>query len=239
MNIDLSLILGISLILWILGIIIGIVIVVFSLIKILLKKYSKEFEESRFARVNIYTWIIFLMLIACANILTTIIQFYTSNQAISGILERISIVLIYTAIFAKVIYIENSLNRLEYYRGHYFTIISIITILVFIFVDPEFLKKISPLQIILIFLIFIDYSLMPVLYFYLALKTTGQSRKDALKISAGSVFIGLGLLFRPLNLQGYYGITQLLDALINYTNITAPISIIIGFILIFNGFRGK
>ncbi|MHC1590474.1 MAG: hypothetical protein ACXQS8_00135, partial [Candidatus Helarchaeales archaeon] len=63
-----------------------------------------------------------------------------------------------------------------------------------------------------------------------------ELRLNALKVSAGAVFIGLGVVIRPQNLIGYVNIPPVCF-FIDWFYITAPISIIIGTILIYDSFR--
>jgi len=75
------------------------------------------------------------------------------------------------------------------------------------------------------------------LYLYLSIKTVGESRKNALKVSTGATMFGIGALLGPLNLKGYYGISDELDVLINHTLIIGPFIAIIAVIIIFDSFR--
>ena len=145
--------------------------------------------------------------------------------------------MVYVAFLAKIIYLEYVMHQMEYYKGYIFSILISIVIGLIFFFDIDYIKEIGPLQYIFLTLIVVGYSVLPILYFLLCLKTVGRSRLNAFEVAAGAVFLGLGLLFRPSNLEGYYNITPLMDTLINYTYITAPISLLLASLLIFESIR--
>ena len=230
-------ILFLNLILWITNILFTFLIIIYLFHRLYKKNENQEKKEERINLFNIITWLFFLILICIANIVMLLSRFLVMDDYLRSLLEKVSIILIQSAVLVRVVYLEYTIKKMKPYKGYYFSIISIITVLLYIFMSPEEFKEISMLQIILIVFIFFNFSILPILYFYLALKTTGKSRMNSLKISAGLVFVGLGLLFRPQNLEGYLELSQLLDILIVYTYITAPISVLIGIILISDSFR--
>ena len=111
-------------------------------------------------------------------------------------------------------------------------------VVLMILISPNYLKIINPFQIFLLVMMGAGYSIFPIIYLYIAIKSDKSLRMNSLKVSAGSIFIALGLLFRFPNLTGYLGISSFLDTLIYYVNITAPISIMIGVFLIFSSYVG-
>ncbi|MHA1275198.1 MAG: hypothetical protein ACTSQS_17480 [Promethearchaeota archaeon] len=233
-----------SLIFYLINVVLISMVILYILRKLYFKQGMKQHKEERINVYNLITWIIFFALLCLSNILKCIsLAFIINGQNTEAliilILFRIRIVIIYTAFLVKILYLEYVLKTQKIYKGYFFSIILSIVIVILILVDPAMLKTIGTSQIIFIILIFTGYSLLPILYFYLAIKTVGQSRKNALKVSAGAVFLGLGCLFRPENLGGYMGFSKLLDILIGYTYITAPIGMIISTLLIFDSFRER
>ena len=218
-----------SLLFYIVNVFLISMVIFYILRKLYIREELKRLKEERINVYNLITWAIFFVIICVSNILKCvslafIINGQNADAPIILILYRIRIVIIYTAFLVKILYLEYVLKSQKFYKGYIFSIIISIIIIILILVDPSTLMEIGAFQIIFIILIFTGYSLLPILYFYLAIKTVGQSRKNALKVSAGAVLLGLGCLFRPENLGGYIGISDLLDILIGYTYITAPIS---------------
>ncbi len=236
---SLDLFLSLNLIFWVVNIILTLFIIVYIVYKVYLKKNKAYRKEMGLNLYNLITWLIFLGLVLIANILTVLFRFAISEPDLIYLLERISITLVYIAILIKVIFLEYLLNKLKHYKGFYFSVISLITLILILLVDPSKFIEIGLLQAIILVFVVLDYSFLPLLYFILSIKSKGETRMKAFQTSAGAVFLGLGLFFRPSILEGYYGISELLDMLINYTYITSPISIIIAMILIFNSFRSK
>ncbi|MHA1242311.1 MAG: hypothetical protein ACTSQU_16245, partial [Promethearchaeota archaeon] len=68
-------------------------------------------------------------------------------------------------------------------------------------------------------------SFIPYLLFLILLKNTATSKLKSLKVISGVILIGLGSVLRPEIF------------LINLMNITSPIILIIGTMLIFDSFR--
>ena len=229
---------------YIVNIILLISIICYILYRLYIKKEMEQYKMQKSNTINLITWVIFFSIICISNILKCVslsltINGDTSAEPIINTLFRIRIIIIYIAFLAKIIHLEGVLKSLGKYKGKFFSIIISIIIVILIFIDPNMLTEIGPLQIVFLILILVGSSLLPILYFYLAIKMVGSSRNTALKITIGSVFLGLGFLFRPENLEGYIGIIVSLDQLIGYTYITAPISMIIATILFFDSIRKK
>ncbi|NVM52350.1 MAG: hypothetical protein HWN66_01520, partial [Candidatus Helarchaeota archaeon] len=143
----------------------------------------------------------------------------------------------FVACFVRIFQIEKSLIKLEWYKRHYFAAIVFVTIFINIFVNPVYLKTPSAFQFIFLAILGLGYLVFPMIYYYVASKSTGDIRKNALKVFVGAGFIALGFLFRYQNLEGYIGANTLLNTLIEYLYITAPISLILGTLFIYDGFR--
>ncbi|MHA1338445.1 MAG: hypothetical protein ACTSRZ_01805 [Promethearchaeota archaeon] len=200
-------------------------------------KSTKSLEgKEEFYIKSRQTWTYFFIIMFIMNIIMIIWKFFIKDQFIIDILERISNTLFYVAIFIKIQHIEKSINRLEVYKGYYFSITLIIICGITALVDPDYYKYPGPFQVIAISIAIVGFAIFPIIYFLITLKSKGEIRVDAFMISAGAVFLALGYLFRPSNLV-YYRITPTLNMLIDWLYITSPISIIIGSVLIFISFR--
>ncbi len=198
-------------------------------------------ESDKTLKINFLTWAISILVIEIMLILKLVtFGFFQEGLITTEIFmfyQSIIIVLAYVAFLVKIVYLENIMHKQEYYKGYIFSILICIVIAIILVVGIEFIIQISPLQILFLTLIVVGYSVLPLLYFILCLKTVGQTRRNAFKVAAGSIFLGLGLLFRPGILDGYIGITNLLDTLIYCTYITAPISLFLASFLIFDSMR--
>lgn len=179
------------------------------------------------------TWGYFLLILVISNILIVLWRFAISDSLIVDVVERCANALFYFACFIKVFDIEKrGLKKKRYFFSYIIWIIIVLNLIVL----PSFLKIISPLQIAFICIITIGYSVFPIVYFIVSRQATGDVRRNALKVSAGAIFLALGYLFRPENLVAYR-VTPILNAIIDCFYITAPISIIIGILLIYDSFR--
>ncbi|MDX1797793.1 MAG: hypothetical protein R3255_04015 [Candidatus Lokiarchaeia archaeon] len=117
------------------------------------------------------------------------------------------------------------MNIITYERHYFAGIIPLILILALAFTSLP--------NIILIF-IFLGTTFIPYIIFLIIFKNTGTKKTKTLKLIFGSLFIGLGIVFKPEIVGGYLGISGILDALIW---LTAPISFIIGSLIIVESFR--
>ena len=190
------------------------------------KKFSKE-KDFHFYN-DLFSWEMFYIFIGIENILKILSLFISSNNEISNLLLRIRVLILFFPFWNKIIHLEKVMDKITYKRHYYAGVIPIIIILLVGFTNLT--------NIILIY-IFFATTLGPFLFFFTFFKNTGTPRKKTLIIISGALFIGLGYLFRPEILDGYVGISETLDLLIVLTNITAPISFIIGTLLIFDSFR--
>jgi len=120
------------------------------------------------------------------------------------------------------------MDKITYERHYYAGIIPIIITLVLAFTNLP--------NIILIFIFFsTTFSLF--LIFFIFFKNTGTERSKTLKIIFGAISLGVVYLFKPEILEGYIGISEIIEPLIMLSNITVPILFIIGLLLIFDSYR--
>jgi len=205
----------------------------FMLFKLRSKKKAEKTQKEKFYYLNELTWFYFLLFSCFASTLFIWYRFLINNLTLAYFVEKIYITLFYIALIVKVISLELIVNQLKIYKGYFFTLICAATIVMFLVIDTAELKKIGILLVIFAILLILGFSLLPILYFYLAMKTIGESRVKSIEISAGLVFYGLGLLFRPEMIGSFIGYSTLLNEFIDYTYITSPVAILIGLLLIF------
>ncbi|NVM27535.1 MAG: hypothetical protein HWN65_01725 [Candidatus Helarchaeota archaeon] len=205
-------------------------------------------KEDALEKKNMRTWGYFFLLLIFATLLTLTwrylipgdlaLMLFGYELTVVNLVERTANAIVFIACFVRILEIEKSLIRLEWYKRHYFSAIVFVTIFINIFVDPNTLKEaLSVTQLVFLAILGLGYMVFPMIYFYVARKSTGDIRTNAIKVFVGAGFIALGFLFRYHNLVGYLGMDPLLDGLIRYLAITAPISLILGTVFIFDGFR--
>ena len=212
-------------------------VLVFSIITIVYY-YKKKDELEDSDKKSVFSWMLFFIIIVIQLFIMSLWKFWITDVFLANILERIANTLVFLAMLIKVIDIERSCNKLDYYKGYWFSIVSGISMSISILIDPVILKVISPFQMVFVAMMFCGVAIFPIIYFYVAIKSLGNIRTNALLVSAGAVFIGLGYLFRPANLIAYR-VDPILNILVDYLYITFPISLMIGFTLIFISMRNK
>jgi len=196
---------------------------------------SKRSEDIQKRTFN--TWTYFFVLLAVSNLLILVWRFAISDAFWVDILERTSNVLFYAAIFIKVNDIEKSVIQSGWYKRYYFSAISLIAIFVNAIVQPSILKIISVYQVVFLVLVTVSYAVFPIIYFYVAIKSSDRIRRGALQVCVGSIFLALGYLFRPENLEAYRVISPALNNLIDSLYIIAPVGIIFAIFLIYSSFK--
>lgn len=167
----------------------------------------------------------FYFFVGFENIIEIISLFTFSNIFLSYLFLRIRILIVFIPFWNKIFHSEKVMNIITYERHYFAGIIPLILILALAFTSLP--------NIILIF-IFLGTTFIPYIIFLIIFKNTGTKKTKTLKLIFGSLFIGLGIAFKPEIVGGYLGISEILDALIW---LTAPISFIIGSLIIFESFR--
>jgi hypothetical protein len=222
------------------GFFLGIAFYIFY--RLYIKKEIKNIEKERGNILNLITWGILFLLMGIAHILKILISFASISESgsvdLENFLGKSGIILIFIAFLIKIIYLERVINKQEIYKGYYFSIIFSIVIIAIAIIDLEALLAIGALQYIVLGLMALGYSILPFLYLYLAIKTVGETRKNALKVSIGILLFGLFSLFQADALEGYIG-DSFFDVIIEITYITGPIGVIISTVLILDSFRKK
>ncbi|MFX1601649.1 MAG: hypothetical protein ACFFB6_13735 [Promethearchaeota archaeon] len=187
------------------------------------KKFSKE-KDFHFYN-DLFSWEMFFIFIGIENLIKIFSQLISFNIELSFIFLRIRILIFFFPFWTKIFHLEKVMNIITYERHYFAGIIPLIIVIVLGFVNLP--------NIILIF-IFFSTTFIPFLIFFIVFKNTGTTRTKTLKIIFGSVLIGLGYIIKPEIMGGYIGISEILDILII---LTAPISYILGLLLIFESFR--
>ena len=178
------------------------------------KKFSKE-KDFHFYN-DLFSWEIFFFIIAIENFMKILSVSLPIDIVTYDLLLRIRILLLFFPFWNKIIHLEKVMNRITYERHYLAGIIPLILILLLSFTGLP--------NIILIYIL-ISTSIIPYLVFLILLKNTGTPRQKSLKVISGVAFIGLGSILRP-------------DIfLINLMNITSPLILIVGTLLIFDSFR--
>ena len=207
---------------------------VFSIVislKIINKLYiSKKFtKEKNFHLYNdLFSWEMLFFFIGAENIIKILSIFLSANTGILNLLLRFRILILFFPFWNNIIHLEKVMNKITYERHYFAGLIPIIIILLLGFIGlPYFI-------LILVFLVF---SLIPFILLVIFLKNSNSTRKKISEIILGSIFIGLGCIFRPEILINSPDLTGTMNLFVDFTNIIAPISLILGTILIFDSFR--
>ena len=178
------------------------------------KKFSKE-KDFHFYN-DLFSWEVFFFIIAIENLIKIFSVSLPIDIVIYDFLLRIRILLLFFPFWNKIIHLEKIMNKITYERHYFAGIIPFIIVLLLSFTG-------LPNIILLYFLIMTSF--IPYLLFLILLKNTGTPNQKSLKVVSGVILIGLGMIFRP----------ELF--LINLMNITSPIILLIGTLLIFDSFR--
>jgi len=178
------------------------------------KKFSKE-KDFHFYN-DLFSWEIFFFIIAIENLMKIFSVSLPVDIVTYDFLLRIRILLLFFPFWNKIIHLEKIMNKITYERHYFAGIIPLTIILILSF---------TGLPNIILLCILTSTSFIPYLLFLILLKNTATSKLKSLKVISGIIFIGLGSILRPEIF------------LINLTNITSPIILIIGTMLIFDSFR--
>jgi len=178
------------------------------------KKFSKE-KDFHFYN-DLFSWEIFFFVIAIENLLKILSVFLPIDFITYDLLLRIRILLLFFPFWNKIIHLEKVMNKITYERHYFAGLIPLVIILLLSFTGLP--------NIILIYIL-ICSSLIPYLLFIILLKNVGTPKQKSLKVISGVILIGLGSILRP---EIFF---------IDLMNITSPIMLIIGTLLIFDSFR--
>jgi hypothetical protein len=194
--------------------------IIFALLIITKLYISKKFTKERdFHFYNdLFSWEMFYFFIGSENIIKILSVFITSTSEMSELLFRIRILILFFPFWNKIIHLEKVMDKITYERHYFAGLIPLIMVLLLGF---------SNLSNFLLVMIFFGTSFIPFIILKMFLKNSDATKKSTVEIILGSISIGLGYIFRP----------ETTDFFINVTNITAPVLLIIGVLLIFDSFR--
>ena len=178
------------------------------------KKFSKE-KDFHFYN-DLFSWEIFFFMIAIENLMKIFSISLPVDIVTYDFLLRIRILLLFFPFWNKIIHLEKIMNKITYERHYFAGLIPLIITLILSF---------TGLPNIILICIFTSSSFIPYLLFLILLKNTATSKLKSLKVISAVILIGLGSVLRPEIF------------LINLMNITSPIILIIGTMLIFDSFR--
>ncbi len=221
-----------DLILWLSLVFLTFIIVIFTTIKY----RSKKEQIEKFQRENVLTWIGFLIFLGTANTLNIVWRFTISNLELAGLVEFISQLFVFFSILIKIINIERGINRSNFYRGYYFSILEIITIIFGIIIYP-IIKEVGIIQTIYIIICAAAFIIFPGIFLYLTFKSTGEARIKSFLVFFGAGTIGVGMLLQPQNVEQYAKLYPTYELLMIFFTIICPVLIITGILLVFKSYK--
>ncbi|MHA1339099.1 MAG: hypothetical protein ACTSRZ_04915 [Promethearchaeota archaeon] len=197
-------------------------------------KYLKIEEKAVF--YNILTWALFYLFTATGNTIGLLNRLWAWDiPELRAFLDLLSILFDFGGVAIKISNVENTL---KIFKKRVFTFYNIF-VMIFIIATWKILKSIPQIALTLLILQIIGFSILPLLYFYIFIKSRGPVRINALFILTG--FIGLELALTaqahnlviiwldfPTQFQSIFGIPYLW---------TTPIEIIVFTLLIYRGYK--
>jgi len=219
----------INLVLWLINLGILIYYSLFILIKYI--KHRKDYEKNQ--KNNVFTWGIYFYLSVIVGIEYIFWRFILEDNSLIILLSGNATLLVFSSVNISTWNVERGINRSGLYKGYYFFPVCLITTF-FSFILAFY--PIGWLVIIDLILVYIGWSLLPLVFFYLAKKTVGGARMDSLKIAFGTLItlFGLALQSTTDNPSSGFNIAfpDLLELILM---MTYPCILICGMTLIFWG----
>ena len=178
------------------------------------KKFSKE-KDFHFYN-DLFSWEIFFFIIAIEHLMKIFSDFLPIAIVTYDFILRIRILLLFIPFWNKIIHLEKVMNKITYEKHHIAGIFPFIIILLLSFTGLHN-------EILMSILIFTSF--LPLILFLIFLKNTETPKKKSVKVISGVILVGLGSIFKSEVF------------LINLMNITSPILLLLGTIIIFDSFR--
>ncbi len=217
-----------NLVLWLIEI-----VITFSIASyILIKFFKKQDKFDKIQKENVFTWFLLFFMLSIANTLNILWRFVVIDTEDALLINRISVLLCFSFMMIKTINIERGINRSNLYRGYYFTVISLISLIFFVL--SYFYTLSIGITTIIFIIISIGWSLLPIIFLYLAIKTIGESRKNSLKVFIGSIVLIGAMLLQPQNIN-FLSNWENYELLFSISMFLDPIIIIFGTLVIFSG----
>jgi len=191
---------------------------------------SKKFSKSQnFDLYNdLFSWIIFFISIGIVNAIEIFFPFIMFNDMLSYFLFKITILIMFSAFFMKIVHVEKIMRRITYERHYYAGIVLFPIILILVILE------IPSLPLILIFLV---TSMIPFLFFFSFLRNKEISIKNSIKICIGAVFLAFGCILTAEYASDFTILNESLKNLYNLISLIAPIFFLAGLFLIFDAIR--
>lgn len=197
------------------------------------KIYSNRENIDKRNKENLITWGIFFLCQGFGHVLNVLWRFIIMDSEIYDLINSISMVVVLFGFVIKIFNVERSMKQSNLLNSRFsFTIIETIIVIVMIILNPLFIIVAGPVQILVIILLFSGYSLLPSIFFYIGKKSDGSVRRKSILIGVGLIFIILGTILQPHNIESY---------IINWPNnemltfasfVLTPIIVILGTLMI-------
>jgi len=197
-------------------------------------KYLKIEDKNIY--FNVLTWGLFFIFTAIGNTFGLINRlWFWKIPIIRTKIDTISIFFDFLAIAFKIIYIEKSL---KIFKKPYFSYYNLI-VLILIITTSGMLKSVLYITIIVFILQIIGISILPLLYFYIFIKSSGPIKINTLFILIGFIGLEIALSMQahnlniiwpnfPIQFQAIFGFPYLW---------ISPIEVIIFTLFIYRGFK--
>jgi len=220
---------------WAIAALILIFIALFTLYSIKFK--PKDITDLQ--KTNAITWAISFVLLFVSIVLMLLWKYSIKDILISGIIDNTVVALVNSAIIIKIIHMEYSINKYEFYKGYYFTI-AVIALFTFTMIfTPSALREIGIFQVIYLTLFLGGISIFPLMFLYLAIKLKGRERLMAIRIVFGTALLAVGFVLQPQNIESYSNIIPNFDIFMNFFLFMCPIFVSTGALIIFSSFKGN
>jgi hypothetical protein len=210
----------------------------FSLITFYQIKFKPK-DISQLQKSNANTWAASFLLLVVSNTLMLLWKYVIDDSFTAAVIDNIIVALVNIAILIKIIHIEYSINRYEFYKGYYFTIAIIALFTFTMLFTPSALREIGIFQVIYLILFLGSISIFPLMFIYLAIRLKGRERFMALRIVIGAALLGVGYVLQPQNIEHYYDLLANFEVLYNFFLIFSSIFVILGTCIIFSSFSGN
>jgi hypothetical protein len=218
--------------LWITGVVVTYLIAIYTFLKF----NSKKAEMEKYQKEIILTWVLFLVFLGIANTLNIIWRFGIADVDTAQFVEFLSQLFVYISFFTKILNIERGINRSKFYKGYYFSILELVSIIFGIVIYP-IITEVGPIQTIYLILSIAGFAVFPIIFIYMTIKTTGATRTKSVLVVIGALFIGVGMVLQPQNVVEYIKALPDYEILLAFFTVLCPILIIIGIIFIFLSYR--
>ena len=190
------------------------------------KKYNKSDNFDLYN--DLFSWETFFISTGIVNVLSILSLFLLMNTIVSYILFKLIILVMFSAFFMKIVHTEKIMKIITYER-HYYSGIVLIPIIVLILIF-----NIPLLSLILIFIV---GALIPFLIFFSFLRNREISVKSAITICIGALFLSSGCILSAGYVTNFIMSNDFIQILSNLVKIIAPISFIVGSLLIYYSIR--